>query len=44
MNKEKYIEAMDLIINTKFDKEKIIQNTKIYDIENFKKEWNLILK
>jgi hypothetical protein len=44
MNKEKYIDAINLIINTKFDKEKIIENAKKYDIENFKKEWNLILR
>jgi hypothetical protein len=44
MDKEKYIEAMDLMINTKFDKNKIIQNTKKYDIENFKKDWSFILK
>lgn len=44
MDKEKYIEAMQLLIETKFDKEKIINNIKKYNIENFKKEWNLILK
>ncbi len=44
MDKEKYIEAIDLIINIKFDKEKIIQNTEKYDIKNFKNSWNLILK
>lgn len=44
MNKEKYIKAIQILLETKFNKEKIISNTKKYDIENFKKEWNLILK
>jgi len=44
MDKEKYIKAMDLIINTKFDKNKIIENTKKYDVYNFKRAWNFILK
>jgi len=44
MNKKKYLEAMELLLKTKFDKEKIIENTKKYDIKNFKKEWDLILK
>lgn len=44
MDKEKYIKAMDLMINTNFDKNKIIENIKKYDIENFKNEWNLILQ
>lgn len=44
MDKEKYIEWINLLLNTKFDKEKIIENTKKYDIENFKNAWNLILK
>jgi hypothetical protein len=35
---------MDLLINTKFDKNKIISNAKKYNIENFKKDWNLILR
>lgn len=43
MDKNKYIEAMQILLETKFDKEKIIKNTKKYDIENFKKDWNLIL-
>jgi len=44
MNKQKYIEAMKILLETKFDKEKIIENAKKYDIKNFKKEWNLILR
>lgn len=44
MNKEKYITWMNLLLNTKFDKEKIIQNTRKYGIDNFKKSWNLLLK
>jgi len=44
MDKEKYIKAMNILINTKFNKNKIIENTKKYNIEKFKKSWNLILK
>lgn len=44
MDKEKYLEAMQLLVKTKFNKEKIIENAKKYNIENFKKEWNLILR
>lgn len=44
MNKEKYIEAMDKLSKTKFDKNKILKNIEKYDTENFKNEWNKILK
>ncbi len=44
MDKEKYIEAMQLLFETRFDKEKIIENMKKYNIENFKEDWNLILR
>jgi len=44
MDKEKYIEAMNILLETKFDKEKIIENMKKYNIDNFKNKWHLILK
>lgn len=44
MNKDKYTEAMQLLLETRFDKEKIVINIKKYSIDNFKKDWNLILR
>lgn len=43
MDKKKYIEWIDIILNTQFDKQKIIKNTKKYSIENFKKKWEILL-
>lgn len=43
MDKENFIEAMDLITKTTFDKEKIKSNIKKYNIENFTKNWELTL-
>lgn len=44
MDKEKYIEAMQILLETRIDKEKIVLNIKKYSIDNFKKDWNLILR
>lgn len=43
-DKEKYIKWIELLLKSDFDKEKIIENTKKFDIINFINEWNLILK
>lgn len=44
IDKEKYIKAMQLLLEKRFNKEKIVKNIKKYNINNFKKDWNLILR
>ncbi len=44
MDKESFIKWMELITKTNFDKIKIKSNIKKYNIENFNKNWKLILK
>lgn len=43
MDKEKFLEWINVLIKTKFDKEKINKNIQKYNVENFKKEWNNII-
>lgn len=44
MDRQKYIEAMWILVKTIFDKKTIRENTKKYNTENFKQSWNLLLK
>jgi hypothetical protein len=44
MDKNKYLEAMNIIIKTNFDKNKIRDNIEKYNIINLEKNWKLILK
>lgn len=44
IDKYSFIKWIDLMTKTNFDKEKIKSNIKKYNIENFTKKWDLILK